>query len=141
MREFGSWRVLVAGAVAAIVGGALAVGVAAHTSQTASELRINAFTSGGTDEYAYGAITSASGRCLGGRKVRVFEKRPGTDTLLGADISQRASGVGPYTVTAPTGNIPQGRYYAQVKRVDTSPRGAHAHICKGARSGGLNVGP
>lgn len=118
------------------------MGVAAHTSHSASALTINAFTIGTADNYVYGAVSSPNSRCVAGRKVRVFRKTQGSDSLLGADVSlQSPSGTGPYTVTAPTGDLPEGRYYSEMRKRDLRPGNRHTHRCSGATSDRLSVGP
>jgi hypothetical protein len=77
--------VVLAGGLAAIAGGALAVGVAAHTTRSPSSLTINA----GSD-YFYGAVASPESDCVSGRRVRVFRKRDGADKLFGAEPSLAA---------------------------------------------------
>jgi hypothetical protein len=135
-------RRLAIGACLAALGGALlAVAVAAHTVRYPSSIELHAFTVGSSNNYVYGAISSPNSNCVGGRKVRVYRKTQGSDAKLGADVSQEASGVGPYTVTAPSGDLHPGRYYSQVHKRDLRPGPRHAHICKGARSDGLDVGP
>lgn len=130
-----------AGGVAALAGALLAIGAAAHTTHYPSSLSLSAFTSGATNNYVYGALSSPNSHCVGGRRVRVFRKAQGADPMLGSDVAQEASGVEPYTVTAPTGNLHPGRYYSQTKKRDLKPGPRHAHICKGAQSSNLDVGP
>jgi hypothetical protein len=136
-------RVIVVGVVALGAGALLAVGVAAHTARHDSSLNLNAFTSGAMNNYFYGAVTSSSSKCVAGRRVRVYRKRPGENSEFGSHVSLEAgSGVGPYTVTAPEeGDIPVGSYYSQVRKRHLRRGARHDHICRGARSADLEVGP
>jgi hypothetical protein len=141
-RGVASWRVIAAGGVAALAGCLLAVAVAAHTTRYASSVQLHAFTNETTNNYFYGVVSSPNSRCAGDRKVRIYRKAEGADPKFGSDVSQQApSGDGPYTVTAPTGDIPTGSYYSQAAKRDLRPGPRHAHICKGARSSDLDVGP
>ena len=106
-----------------------------------SSIALNAYTTGSSNNYVWGAISSPNSHCVGGRKVRVYRKAHGSDAKLGADISQENSGVGPYTVTAPSGDLKPGRYYSEVRKRDLKPGPHHSHICNGARSSGVDVGP
>jgi hypothetical protein len=134
-------RTILAGLVAALAGSLVAVALA-HTTTFKSSLSINAYTSGGSNEYVWGVVTSESPKCAAGWKVRVFRRRHGDDAKLGAVPSNdAASGLGGYTVTAPTGNLPQGPYYSQVRKRDLRPGPAHDHICKGSESPEVDVGP
>lgn len=136
-------RALIAGVGAALAGGLLAVVVSAHTTSYESNVNINAFTSGVVGNYFYGAVTSPKPACAPKRKVRVLRKKPGDDSRFGSDTSLEgpSPGSGPYTVTAPTGDIPEGDYYAKVKPRDLAGGKAHTHLCKGAESSALAVGP
>jgi hypothetical protein len=140
-RRPASRQLAIAACVAALGGALLAVTVAAHTVHYPSSIELHAFTSSTTNNYVYGAISSPNSHCVGGRKVRVYRKTQGSDAKLGADISQENSGVGPYTVTAPGGDLHPGRYYSEVRKRDLRPGRHHSHICNGARSSGLDVGP
>ena len=128
--------------LAPVAGGLLAVGVAAHTTRHDSSLSLNAFTSGSQNNYFYGAVTSASSKCVE-RKVRVFRKEVGADEKYDSERSiVSGSGNGTYTVTAPNkGDLPQGTYYAQIKKRDLKPGNRHDHICRGAKSSEQSVGP
>jgi hypothetical protein len=134
-------KTALAGLVATVAGGLLAVGVAAHTSHTSASLAINAYTLGTTNNYIWGVVSSSKQRCAVERKVRVFRIRSGDDKLLGADVSQEGSTGGPYTVTAPTGDLKEGRYYSKVKRFDLAAGRRHTHLCDGAASERVKVGP
>ena len=136
-------RALIAGIGAALAGGLLAVVVAAHTTSYESNVNMNAYTSGAANNYFWGAVTSPKPACAPDRKVRVFRKRSGDDSKFGSDTSLEgpSPGSGPYTVTAPTGDTPEGKYYAKIKARDLRPGGAHAHICEGAKSPTVAVGP
>ncbi|MEO8092257.1 MAG: hypothetical protein ABI726_06075 [bacterium] len=137
-----SWRVIAVGALAALAGCLLAVGVAAHTTHSSSALQLNVYTSGSVSNYVWGVVSSPNPRCVAGRRVRVYRKAPGPDPEFGSDISlESPSGNGPYTVTAPTGDLPEGLYYSQLRKRDLRPGRRHAHICKGARSNEQVVGP
>ena len=128
--------------MAALGGGVLAVAVAAHTTHYSSSLEIHAGTVGTMDNYVYGVVRSPNEHCVGERKVRVYRKVQGTDKKLGADTSQHvSSGVGPYTVTAPSGDLHPGAYYSQTDKRDLRRGPRHAHICRGATSDDLDVGP
>jgi hypothetical protein len=133
MTGIGIRRAILVCALAALAGGALAVGVAAHTRHTPSFLGINA----GSD-YFYGAVSSPSENCLPDRKVRVFRKRPGADQLFGKEPS--LSG-GTYTVTeSSTVNFRNGAYYSRIKKRDLRPQsGRHDHICGAASSATTTV--
>ena len=123
-----SWRVMLAGGLAAVAGGALAVGVAAHTSQTPSTLTLDV----GSD-YFYGNVSSVDPDCLGHRRVRVFRARNGADKLFGADRSLETTGS--YTVTESDVNFRGGAYYSRVKKHDLRPDSRkHDHICGPAKS-------
>ena len=136
-------RAVIAGIGAALAGGLLAVAVSAHTTHYESAVNINAGTSGTTHNYFYGAVTSPKAKCAPDRKVRVFKRRLGDDLKFGSDTSHEGAspGAGPYTVEAPTGDIPEGDYYSTIKSRDLAPSGAHDHICKGDKSSTLDVGP
>ena len=128
-----SWRVMVASGLAAVAGGALAVGVAADTSHTPSTLTLDA----GSD-YFYGNVSSVDPDCLGRRRVRVFRKRDGADKLFGADRSLETTGS--YTVTEEDVNFRGGPYYASIKKRDLRPRSReHDHICGPATSATTTV--
>lgn len=132
---------IAAGVLAAVAGGLVAVALA-HTTSFKSSLSINAYTVGGSNEYVWGVVTSESEKCAAGWKVRVFRKRHGDDAKLGAVPSNGPeSGLGGYTVTAPTGNLKSGLYYSQVRKRDLKPGPAHDHICKGSESADVDVGP
>jgi len=131
----------IAACVAALGGALLAVAVAAHTVHYSSSIALNVYTTGSTNNYVWGAISSPNSHCVGARKVRVYRKTHGSDAKLGSDISQEGSAVGPYTVTAPSGDLHPGSYYAEVRKRDLRPGRRHAHICKGARSSEEPVGP
>jgi hypothetical protein len=132
-------RTIAACALAAAVGAVFAVAVVAHTSRTDSDISLFGFTSGGADEYFYGDIASAKGACEPNRKVRIFRKRPGDDALY--DATRSLEPAGSYTVTAATGNLPQGDYYSHIRKRDLKPGKRHEHLCKGAKSAELDVGP
>jgi hypothetical protein len=136
-----SRRLVIGAALAALGGSILAVAVAAHTDHYSSSVGINAFTSGSSNNYVYGAVSSPNSHCVGDRKVRVYRKTKGSDAKFGADISQENAGVGPYTVTAPSGDMHPGTYYSEVRKRDLRPGPRHSHICNPARSDGLPVGP
>ena len=127
--------------LALAAGGLLAVGVAAHTTHYPSSVEINAQTNINTGDYVYGVVTSPNSHCAAHRRVGVFRRRPGHDAKLGSDVSQHSPNGGPYTVTAPTGDLPPGPYYAHAKKRDLRPGPRHAHICRGATSDDLVVGP
>ena len=119
--------------MAAIAGGALAVGVAAHTTHTPTTLTLNA----GSD-YFYGNVSSVDPDCLGDRRVRVFRARNGADKLFGAEKSLETTGS--YTVTESDVNFRGGPYYASVKKRDLRPRSReHDHICGPAKSATTTV--
>lgn len=128
-----SRRVLLAGGLAAVAGGALAVGVAAHTTHTPSTLTLDV----GSD-YFYGNVSSVDPDCLGHRRVRVFRARNGADKLFGADRSLETTGS--YTVTESDVNFRGGAYYSRVKKHDLRPRSReHDHICGPATSATTTV--
>jgi hypothetical protein len=133
MRAISTWRVVLAGGLAAIAGGALAVGVAAHTTHSPSDVAINA----GSD-YFYGTVSSPEADCLPGRRVRVFRKRHGDDKLFGAERSLETTGS--YTVTESDVNLRGGPYYARIKKRDLRPQSQkHDHICGAATSNTTTV--
>ena len=135
-------RLVAVGASAAVAGCLLAVAVAAHTTHYASSLDLHAYTSGAMDNYVYGTVSSPNSDCVAERKVHVYRKTPGADAKLGADVSNGpVSGVGPYTVTDPSGDLPEGSYYSETRRRDLKPGPHHAHVCRGATSDALAVGP
>jgi hypothetical protein len=127
------WRLVLAGGLAAVAGGALAVGVAAHTTHTPTTLTLNA-----SSDYFYGNVSSVDPDCLGHRRVRVFRARNGADKLFGADRSLETTGS--YTVTESNANFRGGPYYARVKKRDLRPHsGKHDHICGSATSATTTV--
>lgn len=129
------WRAALAGGLALIAGGTLAVGVAAHTSHSPSSLTINA---GG--DYFYGAVGSPNSKCRSDRRVRVFRKRPGGDKLFGAEQSLGGMNLGSYTVEESTVGFRGGVYYSHTKRRDLRPQsGHHDHICGAASSNTVTV--
>jgi hypothetical protein len=132
-------RTLAVCALALLAGAVAAVGVAAHTTRTDSDISLNGFTSGGADEYFYGDIASSNPDCEPARKVRIFRKRPGDDRLY--DATRSLQPAGSFTVTAETGNLPQGDYYSHIRKRDLKPGKRHKHLCKGAKSAELDVGP
>jgi hypothetical protein len=134
-------KTIAACALAVLVGGVLAVGVAAHTTRHDSDLNLNAFTSGGVNEYFYGSLSSPHEPCEPDRRIRIFRKRPGDDKLYVATRSLEPPNSGSYTVDDTTGNIPQGVYYSHVKSSELKRSRRHTHVCKGARSTELDVGP
>ena len=126
-------KVLIAGVLAAIAGGALAVGVAAHTTHTPTTLTLNA----GSD-YFYGNVSSVDPDCLGHRRVRVFRKRGGADKLFVAEKSLETTGS--YTVTESDVNFRGCPYYARVNKHDLRPDSRkHDHICGPAKSATTTV--
>ena len=128
-----TWRLVLAGGLAAIAGGSLAVGVAAHTTHTPTTLTLNA----GSD-YFYGNVSSVDPDCLGHRRVRVFRARNGADKLFGADRSLETTGS--YTVTESEINFRGGPYYASVNKRDLRPGSRkHDHICGPATSATTTV--
>ena len=143
MESIASKRFASAAAVALGAGALLAVGVAAHTSSHDSALSLNAYTTGVSNNYFWGAVTSPSSKCVGGRRVFVFRRQPGDDAKLGSDVSLGPpAGAGSYTVTAPAkGDLQQGTYYSEVRRYDRKPGPRHDHICRGAKSEPVPVGP
>jgi len=143
MQSSSRGRMVAATVIAAVAGGVLAVAVAAHTTRDESNVNLNAFTSGVDNNYVYGAVTSPKPACAPDRKVRVFRKRPGDDKLLASrrSIDGGVPGSATYTVNAETGDLPQGVYYAQIRRRDLKPGDNHKHLCTGARSNELPVGP
>jgi hypothetical protein len=132
MRGVSLVRVVIVGGLAAAAGGALAVGVAAHTSHTPSFVGINA----GSD-YFYGAVSSPSDSCLPDRNVRVFRKRPGADKLFGKEPSLNG---GTYTVTESSVTFRGGAYYSRIEKRDLRPHSRrHDHICGAASSATTTV--
>ena len=126
-------------ALAAIAGGVLAVGVAAHTSRDPSSISITVPPS---ESYLYGVVSSPNADCPPHRKIRVFRTRPGDDKLFRRTHSLGpAHGFGQYTVSVETGTLRSGIYYSKVKESDLKPGDRHAHICKGDRSDEVGVGP
>ena len=109
MQGISSRRVIAACAIAAVAGGLLAVGVAAHTTRDESNVNLNAFTTGVDNNYFYGAVTSPNIKCAPDRRVRVFRKRPGDDRLFATrrSIDGGVPGSAAYTVTAETGDLPR----------------------------------
>ena len=137
-------RALIAGTAAALAGALLAVAVSAHTTHYESSVNINAFTNGSVGNYFYGAITSSKPACAPKRKVIIFEGAGGPDdTKFGSEtsIDSGTPGVGSYTITAPSGDIPSGDYYSKAKRRDLRKGRAHDHVCDRAKSSMLEVFP
>jgi hypothetical protein len=74
-------RALAIGALAAALGGVLAVGVSAHTDRYDSEIEI---TAGINSDYVYGGLNSPKASCEPKRKVKLYRKRAGDDELIEA---------------------------------------------------------
>jgi hypothetical protein len=136
MTGVGIRRAVLVGGLAALAGGALAVGVTAHTGHIPSEITINA----GSD-YFYGAVSSPKASCEKGRRVRVFRRKPGRDKLFGAERSLGGQlNLGQYTVTESDVNFRGGAYYSKIRKHDLKPSsGSHDHICRGASSNTTTV--
>lgn len=129
-------RVVLGGLLAAALGGLLAVGVAAHTTQTASTVGI---TGGVNDDYVYGAVSSQKAKCAPKRKVRLYRERAGDDKLVDETSSLDPSGA--YTIEAATGTFPTGTYYSKARKRDLDPGPQHSHICQGAKSDKIPIEP
>jgi hypothetical protein len=67
----------------------------------------------------YGYVHSASTKCLGGRKVKVYKQKgsmhnPSVDKLMASTMSEREGRKGRWDLGNP--GFPHGRYYAEVTR-------------------------
>jgi hypothetical protein len=132
-------RGIVIGALAALAGGLLGATVAAHTTSSPADVSLGGYTSGGVSEALSGTITTVKPACYEGRKVFVYRKKSGDDLKFGADRAQETTAE--YTVTAPTGNVPQGTYYSRIRKFDLAHSAAHEHVCEGDRSQNFDAGP
>jgi len=132
-----SGRLLIAGALAAVLGGVLAVTVAAHTDRYPSDIDI---TAGISSSYVYGGLDSPRASCEPDRKVKLYRKKPGSDRLIDSTKSIANSGGATWTIefsSAP----PAGNYYSKARKRDLAPGDGHSHICQGAASNLVPLGP
>jgi hypothetical protein len=130
-------------ALAAIAGGLLAVGVAAHSDRYPTEMSATIQTANTITDHIRGRLLSSRTACAPDRKVRVFRKRPGDDQQIASDFSGTFTETigSPYTVAVPGGDFSPGVYYAHAKRRDLRPGARHDHVCKGKRSQDFSVTP
>ena len=132
-----SVRLLIAGALAAVLGGVLAVTVAAHTDRYPTDIEI---TAGGSDSYVYGGVESQRPSCEPDRKVELYRKKPGKDRLI--DSTKSIPNTGGVTWTIELNSAPPtGNYYSKARKRDLAPGGGHAHICREASSDLVPLGP
>ena len=130
-----SARLLIAGALAAMLGGVLAVTVAAHTDRYPSDIEITAGSG-----YVYGGLDSQRPSCEPNRKVKLYRKRSGRDQLIESTKSIPNSGGATWTIefsSAP----PTGDYYSKARKRDLAPGPGHSHICQGATSDEIPLAP
>ncbi|MFI5025232.1 MAG: hypothetical protein ACHQCI_00565 [Solirubrobacterales bacterium] len=131
-------RALAIGALAAALGGVLAVGVSAHTDRYDSEIEI---TAGINSDYVYGGLNSPKASCEPKRKVKLYRKRAGDDELIEASHSIGNAGGATWTIEAPGGTFTTGTYYSKARKRDLAPGQAHSHICRGATSDEIPIEP
>ena len=90
---------------------ALVITAAALAGQSATTVTIV-----GPDS-VYGYVHSANVKCLGGRKVKIYEQKgsaqnPAADKLMDSTKSEREGKKGKWDIGNP--GFPHGRYYAEV---------------------------
>jgi hypothetical protein len=132
-------KTLVLAATTAVAALATGAGVAsAHTTRFDSDVSIQVGVSFPTNSYVFnGDVTSPRGGCVADRRVTLFRDEPsGADVAMGSDRSDEN---GSWSVSKPISEVPGNtRYYAQVKKRDIG-RPGHDHICRGARSGTIEI--
>ncbi len=112
---------------------------AAHTVRYRTLSSFGLTASGG--EAALGSVSSPHAACVKGRKVKVYQVRPGRDLQVGVDRatgSPAGSGDGYWVVPM---NLRPGRsYYAVVIARDLAA-GRHLHLCKQYRTSAVRYQP
>lgn len=117
----------------AVVLGTLAIGVAvagAHIFRADSEVTIR---HNDAKEQFQGRVLSDRRSCIRNREVVVVERKPGRNTVVGAD---QTNDVGFWKVEK---RNPNGRFFARVLR-RARGSGDHLHVCRADRSETIRVG-
>jgi hypothetical protein len=112
---------------------------AAHTVRYRTVSSFGLTASGG--EAALGTVSSPHAGCVKGRKVKLYQVRPGRDLQIGVDRRTGApTGSGDGYWVVPTNLRPGRSYYAVVLAKDLAA-GSHLHLCKQYRTSAVRYQP